>query len=265
MVAAKNNSAAFLQLILLILLVEGCTKNDVSPSTCQLASYQIGSSGTNYYYTNNQLTGGQDANGIYSFSYDKQDRISQIAYNSGTMVAIRYDGNNRIIKVTWTFKPLVADNIIWDAPLPAPTIYHYTYNQSGQMILQQYFLLNTSGDSTLTDVKTFQYPGTSTHNYSTSSWITYGNDTLTTNYVYQYDNRINPFRQSIYTLTSSFSSTDNNVAQVAITQSSKLGTFTGTSDYVYTYTNNGYPLKQTLTSNGSLTSYSTTFTYTNCH
>jgi hypothetical protein len=237
-----------------------------------LQSFQGGTKGvsnyfyTNYYYHESQLAGGQDANGIYTFSYDTQNRLNQIDYNIGAMCAIQYDGNGRISNQIWTFKPPVADNIIWIGPPPPPNIYRNTYNSAGQLTMQRHFKLNAPGDSSLTAVRTYQYPNTATHNYASLSWISYGKDTVTTNSVYEYDNKVNPFLQSAYSLTSTFSSTDNNITKVVITQlSGQVVTFTGTSTYTYTYTNNGYPVTQTFTSDSSTEGFVTTFTYANCH
>jgi hypothetical protein len=271
---AKTSIVGLIKVILLAFIVEGCSKNDLSPSACQLGSYQIGAKGTsnysynNYFYNSGQLTGGQDLNGVYTFSYDEHNRITQIDYNEGKMCSIQYDGNGRISYEIWIYKPPSANNIIWIGPPAAPIIYRFSYNSSGQLITQKAVKLNTPGDSSVLQIMTFQYPNANTHNYSSSSWLTYGSDTVTTNLTYEYDDKINPFLQNGYNLTSGVGATDNNVTQVAMTAFSKQKILYSdyTYNFTYTYTNAGYPLTQIFTSNAVPSESSvSTFSYTNCH
>ncbi len=228
-----------------LLFIEGCSKNDATPSSCQLINYN----GEVYTYVNTKLTSGK-ASCCYSitYSYDNQNRVIQTVENSGstTTSTLYYDRNNNVIRTI-------------DSDLINQSTSHtiITYNSSGQRIKQQSYSYTPSAnsnpaDSTLLGESTYQYPNTSTHNYSSLSMtIYYSGVPFNYEYTYEYDNKVNPSRHLFN--FNPFNETDNNQVQIAMTSPSSI-----TTNYVYTYNSNGYPL--TSTADGTISTY----TYSNC-
>lgn len=247
-----------------MLLFLSCNKNDSISTFCLLTS-SIDS--TSYYtstsiytYTNNKWTGGSDVTGTYTVIYDNQNRVSEQVYQTPRHTIYTYDEKNKLIEIIWTYQ----DSI---------TTQHdfYAYNLDGQMITYRTHRsdLYHGPDSA---VYNFKYANSTSANYISAIEFSYsyslmvnnnGSNTImpyteTFNVTYEYDNKVNPWKESPYPYP--LSATDNNITKTTWTSS-------GGTNYVetiaYTYNSKGYPLT------GITTLYTTStskqkYIYSNC-
>jgi YD repeat-containing protein len=226
-----------------VVMLDGCTKNDVTP-VCLLTSNGV----ENLTYTNNRWTGGSDERGTYTIVYDDNNRRIEFTYSSGYTDKFTYDAGGKVISTTTSIHGTVTQVV--------KTI----YNSNGQVAAQHYQFFNMPPtDST---VNTFSYANATTHNISTMNQTYYNSGSLphvvSFNATYEYDSKRNPL--SVFDNMNPQLATDNNVTKV--TYSASLFTTT-----TYTYNDKGYPVTAvSISTNGNTdpTKFTYNYTYSNC-
>jgi YD repeat-containing protein len=230
----KINSPALLFIGLITLLVTACSKKDSVPDA-----------GGNTLAKIEFLDANQQSTGSLLFTYDGQNRLTEIANSSGTKETFTYNVQGRL--VTYTVPSILIYNYTYDANgriisrtgtpiLPNLLLddYIYTYDASGRVITDSVYTLGN-----LVAYSNYQYDNNnnvSGYQHFTKNGATFTTDGMVTT---QYDNKISPYGQYgsllFYTQGDFSYLSKANIVSQAIGQT----IITPSNYYTYKYYSNG--------------------------
>lgn len=245
--------------VVLCFLLSGCFTNDavpVSPCYPQVYRQVIGTSRVEEYYTFNQFNkletvsnetrnGNTRTNLYLDLEYDKKGILSAVRYADGSAYLYTTNAAGKITSINFNSSSGVTTQK-----------QEFTYNASGQVTKRQYHTLS-SGVLTKSTSYTYEYPNTTTNNYSKRSLFN-SNDVLQSYITYTYDTK--PNTSTLLSIFPSVVTTNNVLSQV---NSNATGTSQVTWTWSYTYSAKGFPLSYKATNGlGSEETYS--YEYMNC-
>ncbi len=242
------------------LVAFGCTYNSiplpVSPpvaATCYVSSITWeGSEDDPLLYTydvNHQLLTLKDATGnsAWTMVYDQDHKR---AIRNGTRIdTLFFDVLGRLIKHLMSY----------DSGKNVGEIHTFGYNSFGQLKLTtDVFFLSGNPVPVGVDTIVYEYPDSSTHNY-TKTTISQGGGSAG-NTLYSYDNKNNPALVTNFPLSLWF---DPTVTTNNVTRLETVGGYSHVENYSFTYNEYGYPLTRSGVNenNGPWKEH---YTYTDC-
>lgn len=231
---------AFVTMLLVVWLATGCSNDEPVPATCTLKSTTRveGSFNLTESYTYNDeakvisIIGTSSSPSpltyTHTFTYGSNGNLATADYGNGLTATFTLDSQNRVVLRTL---------------MPGGMNSTYIYSASGQLIQRVY---TDPTCSSCGYTRTYNYPDSTTHNYTQMQYVGTGGEVFTI--TYEYDNHPNPEKAIVF-----YGGTTNNITKETYTDS--VRTFVTT--YTYTYNNKGYPVTS-VSDQGS----SKTYTYT---
>ncbi len=227
----------FVMVMLMVILIQGCKKDDPAPILCYITSLTEFNSGyafvTTYTYdATNRVSGvvivGGGSTTEIEYIYDGTGKAVGATYSEGVLTATEtytYDGSNRHIGTAFTLGSSISTSA-------------FVYNATDQLITATY----AANDFIETD--NFSYPNQTSLSFSgiTYSYTTNGN-TFTGSYAYEYDKKLNPQRL----VPGNPVVAENNPTRRTASFETNLSVTT----YAYQYNEKGYPVSAAVQVDGS--------------